>query len=86
MNMWICSITRAELRVVVHGLQLAWEFGYKHVQVQLDSQATIQFLLAEDESTYQHSFEVAQFQELLDRDWMVEVEHIYWEGNQTADF
>ncbi|CAN1794470.1 hypothetical protein LINPERHAP1_LOCUS20309 [Linum perenne] len=33
----MCSITRAELRVAAHGLQLAWNKGYKRVIVQLDS-------------------------------------------------
>ncbi|CAN0904405.1 hypothetical protein LINGRAHAP2_LOCUS23077, partial [Linum grandiflorum] len=58
-NLWICLIICAELRAVVNGLQLAWDSTNKQVRVQLDSQATIQFLLAEGESTHQQSSEVA---------------------------
>ncbi|CAN1135777.1 Putative ribonuclease H protein At1g65750 [Linum perenne] len=36
-NLGICSITRAELRGVVSGLQLAWDRGYRKVQLQIDS-------------------------------------------------
>ncbi|CAN0926959.1 hypothetical protein LINGRAHAP2_LOCUS35614 [Linum grandiflorum] len=35
MNLGICSITNAELRVVVTELQFAWEKRYKRVRVQL---------------------------------------------------
>ncbi|CAN0841237.1 hypothetical protein LINGRAHAP2_LOCUS3174 [Linum grandiflorum] len=38
MNLEICSITRVKLIAVMSGLQIAWERGYRHVQVrQLDS-------------------------------------------------
>ncbi|CAN0915234.1 Putative ribonuclease H protein At1g65750 [Linum grandiflorum] len=85
-NLVICSITRAELRAVVQGLQLAWELGYRLVRVQLDSRVVIQFLLAEGEITHQHSSEVASFREVLDRNWLIKVEHIYREGNRAVDY
>ncbi|CAI0417516.1 unnamed protein product [Linum tenue] len=36
-NLGICSITQAELRGVVEGLQVAWDAGHRRVHVQLDS-------------------------------------------------
>ncbi|CAN1229009.1 Putative ribonuclease H protein At1g65750, partial [Linum grandiflorum] len=86
MNLGICSITIAELRAVVTELQIAWERGYRRVQVQLDSRAAIQLLLGDSELTHQHSSEVASFREMLDRDWLIKVEHIYREGNRAADY
>ncbi|CAN0881249.1 Putative ribonuclease H protein At1g65750 [Linum grandiflorum] len=86
MNLGICSITRAELRAVVTGLQIAWERGYRRVRVQLDSRAAFQLLLGDGELTHQHSSEVASFREMLDRDWLIKVEHIYREGNRAADY
>ncbi|CAN0918225.1 Putative ribonuclease H protein At1g65750, partial [Linum grandiflorum] len=80
-NLGSCSITGDELRVAVQGLQLAWEMGYMKVRVQLDSRATIQLLLEEGELPHQYSSEVASFRELLDRGWLIKVEHIYREGN-----
>ncbi|CAN0881248.1 Putative ribonuclease H protein At1g65750 [Linum grandiflorum] len=56
MNLGICSITRAELRAVVTGLQIAWERGYRRVRVQLDSRAAFQLLLGDGELTHQHIY------------------------------
>ncbi|CAN0870081.1 hypothetical protein LINGRAHAP2_LOCUS9422 [Linum grandiflorum] len=50
---------------------MACELGYRKVRVQLDSQAAIQFLLAEGEITHQHSSEVTSFRELSDQNWLV---------------
>ncbi|CAN0911179.1 Putative ribonuclease H protein At1g65750, partial [Linum grandiflorum] len=87
MNLEICSITRAELRAAVTWLQIAWERGYRRVRVlQLDSRVAIQLLLGDGELTHQHSSEVASFCEMLDRDWLIKVEHIYREGNRAADY
>ncbi|CAN0908809.1 Putative ribonuclease H protein At1g65750, partial [Linum grandiflorum] len=86
MNLEVCSITRAELRAAMTGLQIPWEGGYRRVRVQLDSCAAIQLLLGDGEFTHQHSSEVASFREILDRDWLIKVEHIYREGNRSADY
>ncbi|CAN0870403.1 Putative ribonuclease H protein At1g65750 [Linum grandiflorum] len=65
---------------------MVWELEYRRVWVQMDSQAAIQLLLADDEIAHQHSFEIARFRELLDRNWMVKVEHLYREGNRVTDY
>ncbi|CAN0887963.1 Putative ribonuclease H protein At1g65750 [Linum grandiflorum] len=65
---------------------MAWALNYRKVRVQLDSQVAIQLLLAEGEITHQHSSEVASFSELLNRNWIVKVEHLYEEGNRVADY
>ncbi|CAN0863984.1 Putative ribonuclease H protein At1g65750 [Linum grandiflorum] len=46
----------------------------------------IQLLLAEGEITHQHSSKVASFHELLDRNWVIKVEHIYRKDNRVADY
>ncbi|CAN1296417.1 Putative ribonuclease H protein At1g65750, partial [Linum perenne] len=84
-NLRIYSITKAELRAVT-GLHITWERGYRKVQMQLESRAAIQLLMGDGEATHQHSSEVASFRELLDRNWMFEVEHIYQECNLPADY
>ncbi|CAN1194204.1 hypothetical protein LINPERHAP2_LOCUS42433 [Linum perenne] len=45
MNLGICSITRAELRGVMTGLQIAWDRGFRRIIVQLDSRVAVQLLL-----------------------------------------
>ncbi|CAN0855504.1 Putative ribonuclease H protein At1g65750 [Linum grandiflorum] len=59
---------------------------YRIVRVQLDSRAAIQLLLADGEITHQHSSEIASLRELLDRNWLIKVEHIYREDNRVADY
>ncbi|CAN1149154.1 Putative ribonuclease H protein At1g65750 [Linum perenne] len=86
MNLGICSITRAELRGAMTGLQIAWDRGFRRIIVQLDSRVAVQLLLGDGEDSHQHSSEIASFREMLDRDWMIKVEHIYREGNRAADY
>ncbi|CAN1185726.1 Putative ribonuclease H protein At1g65750 [Linum perenne] len=43
-NLGICLITRAELRGDVSGLQLAWDRGFRKVQLQIDSQCAVLLL------------------------------------------
>ncbi|CAL1387079.1 unnamed protein product [Linum trigynum] len=40
-NLGICSVTRAELRGAVEGLQLAWDMGHRRVRVELDSRCAV---------------------------------------------
>ncbi|CAN1134462.1 Putative ribonuclease H protein At1g65750, partial [Linum perenne] len=55
-NLGICSITRAELRGAVSGLQLAWDRGYSKVQLQIDSQCAVLLLQSDWEVHIRHVF------------------------------
>ncbi|CAN0864948.1 hypothetical protein LINGRAHAP2_LOCUS9085, partial [Linum grandiflorum] len=86
MNLRICSITRAELRVVVHtkvtdglGVRVHESTGTTGLASHGPASAG-----GEREITHQHSFEVASLCELLDRNWMVKVEHVYREYNRAT--
>ncbi|CAN1201045.1 Putative ribonuclease H protein At1g65750 [Linum perenne] len=85
MNLGFCSITRAELRGAIRGLQLAWEAGFKKVILRLDSQAAISIFTNEDSTEHQHGLEVITFRELRARNWSIKIEHTYREGNTAAD-
>ncbi|CAN1333599.1 Putative ribonuclease H protein At1g65750 [Linum perenne] len=56
MNLGKCSITRAELRGAVSGLQLAWERGYYKIQLRLDSQCAVQLLQGYDLEDHAHVY------------------------------
>ncbi|CAN1130257.1 Putative ribonuclease H protein At1g65750 [Linum perenne] len=86
MNLGSCSITRAEMRGAIEGLKRTWEAGFRRVVLKMDSKAVISLLTSADMSTHQHSVEKLEFQELIRRDWEIQVEHTFREGNQTADF
>ncbi|CAI0420751.1 unnamed protein product [Linum tenue] len=84
-NLGICSITRAELRGAVEGLQLAWDRGYRRVRVELDSHCAVQ-LLHNQSTDHHHAAVIERFHELCARDWEVMCYQIYREGNRCTDF
>ncbi|CAN1726178.1 Putative ribonuclease H protein At1g65750 [Linum perenne] len=84
-NLGSCSITRAEIRGAIQGLQLAWGKGFKKVILRMDSQAAISILTDEASPEHQHGLEVLIFREMCSRNWSVKIEHTYREGNYAAD-
>ncbi|CAN1186613.1 Putative ribonuclease H protein At1g65750 [Linum perenne] len=85
-NLGICSITRAELRGIAAGLQLAWDAGHHQVAVQTDSQAVIRLIWEEGVPSHQHASEVIGIRDLLQREWVVTISHVFREANKSADF
>ncbi|CAN1145857.1 Putative ribonuclease H protein At1g65750 [Linum perenne] len=60
-NLGICSVTRAELRGAILGLELAWSLNCKLVELQQDSRAAVALLSHKDDLIHQHSLEVLAF-------------------------
>ncbi|CAN0926336.1 Putative ribonuclease H protein At1g65750 [Linum grandiflorum] len=85
-NLGSCSITRAELRAIVDGLQLAWTLGIRRIRVQSDSMAAVSILSKGSQLDHQHAALVLQFTELCNRQWEVNLSHIYREANYAADY
>ncbi|CAN1846117.1 Putative ribonuclease H protein At1g65750 [Linum perenne] len=85
-NLGRCSITRAELRGILHGLEFSWSSGHRKVHLQTDSQSAVSLILADNHPLHQHASEVLAIRELLQRNWQVEIHHVYREGNGAADF
>ncbi|CAN1328316.1 Putative ribonuclease H protein At1g65750 [Linum perenne] len=85
-NLGKCSITRAELRGILHGLDIAWKENHKQVRVQTDSMTAVKLILADDVPLHQHASEVLAIRDLLQRNWQTEVLHIYREANGAADY
>ncbi|CAN1797708.1 Putative ribonuclease H protein At1g65750 [Linum perenne] len=86
MNIGTCSITRAEIRGAIEGLKRAWDVGHRKIVLRLDSLVATQLLTSSDMRAHQHITETMEFQDLIRRDWSVQVDHTFKEGNQTADF
>ncbi|CAN1849082.1 Putative ribonuclease H protein At1g65750 [Linum perenne] len=82
----ICSITRAELRAILQGLDYAWNGGHRKVLVQTDSLAAVLLLRAAESPTHCHLSKVSSIRERLERDWQVDIRHIYREANGAADY
>ncbi|CAN0826718.1 Putative ribonuclease H protein At1g65750 [Linum grandiflorum] len=85
-NLGSCSITRAEMRAIVDGLQLVWTLGIHRIHVPSDSVAAISILTKDSELDHQHAALVLQFKELCNRQLEVHLSHIYREANYVADY
>ncbi|CAN1815656.1 Putative ribonuclease H protein At1g65750 [Linum perenne] len=59
MNLGRCSITRAELRGALYGLQKAWELGFRKVLVFMDSTAAIDIFQTDWEVQLRHTYREA---------------------------
>ncbi|CAN1147373.1 Putative ribonuclease H protein At1g65750 [Linum perenne] len=84
-NLGNCSITRAEMRGAIIGLKIAWDLGFRRVELQLDSATAIALFSEEGNVTHHHSSEVLDFHELKGRDWVISIRHTYREGNKAVD-
>ncbi|CAN1129287.1 Putative ribonuclease H protein At1g65750 [Linum perenne] len=85
-NLGSCSIARAELHGIATSLRLAWDVGFRSVLVQSDSQTALALVLDEGPPQHQHTNEVLTIRELMNRDWVVNLSHVFREANQAADF
>ncbi|CAN1152969.1 Putative ribonuclease H protein At1g65750 [Linum perenne] len=59
MNLGTSSITRAEIRGAITGLELAWDFGYMQIDLQIDSQVAVAILTASENPTIKHIYREA---------------------------
>ncbi|CAN1147057.1 Putative ribonuclease H protein At1g65750 [Linum perenne] len=85
-NLGKCSITRAELRRAITGLDMAWQAEFRRVVVHVDSKVVLALLASYEEPTHQHAGEIITLRHLIDRDQEVTFSHMYREGNKAADY
>ena len=86
MNIGLGSITAAELWGVFEGLSLAWDLGFKKIELKSDSRCAIVLLQQNGTSKHKHSHLVHAILSLLQQKWEVKLIHIYRESNFVADF
>ncbi|CAN1791724.1 Putative ribonuclease H protein At1g65750, partial [Linum perenne] len=85
MNLGVCSIIRAELRGIIEGMHLAWNYGIRRLAIQTDSAYAVQILTNHKNSDHQHASLACSYLDLTMRDWEVSLTHIYKESNFMAD-
>ncbi|KAL0411456.1 UNVERIFIED_CONTAM: putative ribonuclease H protein [Sesamum latifolium] len=73
-----------ELCALVRGLELAKEFGYLQVWVEMDAQVVLH-LINKEEGNWHLQKLLTKFR-MLKRDMNLRLTHVYREGNQPADF
>ncbi|CAN1848388.1 Putative ribonuclease H protein At1g65750 [Linum perenne] len=70
-NFGRCSIMRAELRAATLGLSLAWDMGFRQVNIQLDSIAAIAAIRGNPDPDGRHGHIIHKIRELYSRQWTV---------------
>ncbi|KAL9411534.1 hypothetical protein AB3S75_045186 [Citrus x aurantiifolia] len=85
-NLGACSVLTAEIWGLYHGLCMAWQRGFRRIWVEVDSKAVTQILENPTTPVNEHHSLILAIRELLSREWVVKVNHIYREANIAADF
>ncbi|CAI0471250.1 unnamed protein product [Linum tenue] len=85
-NLGSCSITSAELKGAMEGLKIAWDEGYRKIELNLDSETAISIINNHLDDEHRHGQAAVQFRNLLDRDWEIKISHVYRESNCAADY
>ncbi|KAG7551702.1 Ribonuclease H domain [Arabidopsis thaliana x Arabidopsis arenosa] len=81
----ICSAPLAELWGVYYGLLIAWEKGYRRVELEVDSELVVGFLRSGVSDAHPLAFMVRMCHGFISRDLLVRVTHVYREANRLAD-
>ena len=84
-NIGICSAPLAELWGVYYGLCIAWDRGYRQLELEVDSESVVGFLQTGINDSNPLSFLVRLCYGFISRDWLVKVSHVYREANRLAD-
>ena len=69
-----------------HGLQLAWNMGFKNIILEFDSKVLTSGLIQNQISCQTTKALFLLCRTLLTQDWQVRIEHQYREGNKCADW
>lgn len=85
LNLGNCSAFRAELWGVYHGLNEAWNRGYRQVILQVDNKSVVYAISGNSHHPCANSDLITSIIELRDRDWDVKIVHVFRESNSVAD-
>lgn len=80
------NILLAELKAILHGIQLAWDMGYCNIICESDSQEAIRLILHDGGPFHRYGAVIHNVRSLLEKDWDVSLVHVLREANFCADF
>ena len=82
----ICNALTVELWGVLHGLNLAWELGFRKIILEIDSQV-VTFVLNKKTCPFPKIRSLLlDYFVLLRRDWQNQIQHTYKEWNICVDW
>ena len=77
----IASNNIAKIWAVRYGLKMAWELGYKHINLEIDSQILLNWLTTYGILALEFSILMLDCKMLLDQEWTVLPRHVFREAN-----
>ena len=84
--MGITTNNMAEVEVVRQGLMMAWDLGFKFIQLKLDSVIVLSWITATTKNFPPDVFpSICDCKSLIERAWVVQVRHVYREANKCTD-
>ncbi|KAE8698467.1 hypothetical protein F3Y22_tig00110597pilonHSYRG00257 [Hibiscus syriacus] len=82
-NIGRCNIHNAELWAVLDGLTIAWDIGFRNIEVEVDNHDVVKTLNA---CPMLHEWTIVRhIRRLLEHQWSAKISHINREANATAD-
>lgn len=84
-NIGFVSVVEAELQGLMHGLELAWRLNFRRVYVEINSLEAYNLVNDHEEGRGYNCDIVRGIEVLMNREWVVTLEHIYREANLVAD-
>ncbi|KAL9453582.1 hypothetical protein AB3S75_009233 [Citrus x aurantiifolia] len=85
MNIGFGSVTTAELWGLFQGLNIAWDRGIRYLIAEVDSQCVSQLISSTSLMPNAHFSLITAIKELMNRQWLITIKHIYREANFAAD-
>lgn len=79
-----CNAFNAEIEGITIGLQICWELGLKKIVAESDASVVVEAI---NNMVYNSgcNWGLEKICELLKRDWQIEVQHTYREGNRASN-
>ncbi|KAF7835253.1 Ribonuclease H protein [Senna tora] len=79
-----CNALHAETWGILHGLEVAWNAGYRRIIVETDSKDVVENISKRNMEMHQSSQLVRKVRNLMQRNWDVKIRHEYREANEVA--
>ena len=85
-NLGSCRTTIAEIWGAFYALEMAWNRGFTSIILELDSLSAVHLLQGDLDPKHPYGTVIRRVKNLLQRSWLVRIQHIYRESNKAADF
>ncbi|KAJ1395188.1 Ribonuclease H domain [Sesbania bispinosa] len=80
------EILQVELLVILNGLALAWENGFRFVSLRSDSKFALSLISGSTPMYHKYAAILGKIASFINQEWTVKFEHILREGNSCADW